>query len=76
MFKKLKGEMFACDVDQKRLCKVLGKSKTYVTDRMTGRRPWSMEDAYAICDLLEIPYTDMLAYFPRGGKDGKVKAAS
>jgi hypothetical protein len=73
-FRKLKGLMFEMDIDQAYLCKHLGKSHTYVTPRMMGRMPWSMDDAYTICDLLEIPYDQMPIYFPRGGKIiGEVK---
>ena len=71
MFKKLKGEMFANDIDQKYLCKELGKSKTYMTNRMTGRYPWCMDDVYKICDLLEITYDRISEYFPKDGKDIK-----
>lgn len=69
MFKKLKTELFANDIDQKYLCKKLGKSQTYISDRMMGRRPWSMDDVYTLCDLLQIPCEQIPEYFPRGGKE-------
>jgi hypothetical protein len=68
MFRKLKGLMFENDIDQAYLCKHLGRSHAYVTPRMMGRMPWSMDDAYTICDLLSIPYEQIPIYFPRGGK--------
>jgi transcriptional regulator with XRE-family HTH domain len=67
VFRKLKALMFESDIDQKYLCKKLGKSQNYVTPRMMGRQPWSMEDVYIICDLLKIPYEQIPVYFPRGG---------
>ncbi len=68
MFKKLKTEMFAQDIDQKYLCEKLGKSQTYITQRMTGKKPWTMADVYIICDLLKIPYANIAVFFPNGGR--------
>ncbi len=71
MFKKLKTIMFANDVDQKRLQKELDRSQTYITARMMGRKPWSIEEIYKLCDLLEISYEQISVFFPRGGREEK-----
>lgn len=66
--KKLKAELFANDITQQMLCKELNRSQTYMSQRMTGKRPFDMEDVYQICDLLEIPYGKIYEYFPRIGE--------
>ena len=68
MFKKLKTELFANDIDQKTLCKHLSKSQTYITQRMMGRKPFTLDDVYGMCNLLKIPYEQISLYFPNGGK--------
>ena len=67
MFKKLKTDMYANDVDQKTLCKVIKKSQTYLTHRMTGKMPFDMDDVYKICDYFDIPYEQIPNYFPKNG---------
>lgn len=63
-FKKLKTLMFSNDIDQKTLCVELGKSQTYLTNRMTGKQPFEIDVVYAICDYFEIPYEQISEYFP------------
>ena len=67
-YKKLKIEMAANDIDQRYLQKRLDRSQYYISDRMMGRRPWNMDDVYAICDLLHISYGLIPMYFPKGGE--------
>ena len=69
IFRKLKTVMFSNDVTQAELSKVLGVSETYMTHRMTGRYPFTMDDAYKICDYLHLPYSELSTYFPLNGKD-------
>lgn len=65
MLKKLKTELFANDIIQDMVCEQLGKSQTYVTNRMTGKKSFSLKDAYLICDMLELPYSNILELFPK-----------
>lgn len=71
MFKKLKTEMYANDVDQKILCKAIGRSESYMTQRMTGRKPFNLNDVYCICRCLHIPCEKIHEYFPLNGKEDK-----
>jgi cyanate lyase len=66
-YKLLKGEIFANDMTQNDIAATIGRSQNYVTQRMTGKKPWTMQDAYAICDALEIPHEKMHRYFPPEG---------
>lgn len=64
-FKELRKLMYAEGIDQRTLAQQLGKGTTYVSLRIRGMAAWSMLDVYALCDLLEIPVSDIAVYFPR-----------
>jgi hypothetical protein len=34
---------------------------------MMGRKPWPMDEAYAIMDMIRAPYDQLAAYFPPKG---------
>jgi transcriptional regulator with XRE-family HTH domain len=63
----LKKHLYAKEIEQKELCKVLGRSQTYITQRMTEKRPWSIDEVYTICDIANIPPEEICKYFPRRG---------
>lgn len=75
---KLRGRMFECEVTCEDIANLLGRSKSYVSERMTNKRyHWEVEEAYQIMDLLNIPYEEILLYFPpNGGLPKKIKKAS
>lgn len=66
-FLKLRGRIEEWGVDQRWLGMKLGKSVSYVNLRMVGKKSWTMEEAYQICDILCIPPENILEYFPRDG---------
>ena len=43
------------DIDNKYLAQMLGRQVRYLSQRMTGQRSWTIEEAVQICDLLHIP---------------------
>ena len=45
----------------------IGRSVSYVSQRMSGVRQWELSDIYAIMELLEIPAYQMPAYFTKNG---------
>lgn len=63
--KKLKAAFMFADVDYDYLVTKLGRSKSYICDRVTGRVPWTIWEVYFLCDLLGIPYSDIPEYFPK-----------
>ena len=63
----LRGEFRKRGIDQEYLAPKLQRGITYVSDRMTGKMPWSQEDMYIIMDMLQWPYDRMHELFPRGG---------
>ena len=66
-YSKLRHAMDDADIDREAICKALDKSTTYVAQRFQRKYPWTMDDAYAILHLLQIPESSISEYFPRGG---------
>lgn len=57
------------DIDQKYLAEeVLHKSTAYVSERMSGKRPWGQDDQYAIMNVVNEPYERLHVMFPPEGK--------
>lgn len=70
-FRRLKRELFERDITQQVLAAHLRKSQAYISSRITGKKPWDMNDMYDICDLLSVPYNELHELFPKNG--GRVK---
>lgn len=66
-FQQLRGYLAKYDMDQSDVQEMTGKSPTYVSNRMTGKMPWSQDDQYILMDELDIPYEDMYLVFPKKG---------
>lgn len=66
-FKELKCLMIMNDKQQSDLARVTGKSQAYITERMSARRPFDMDDVYAICKEVGIALCDIPKYFPPKG---------
>ena len=66
--------MYENQVTQDELSAVIDKSYGYVSERMTGKKSFRMEDVYSICDYLEIPYSEIYIYFPPNGMEVKKTA--
>ena len=64
---KLRGALVAADIDEKYLARKLLRGTVYISQRMMGKKPWAMDEAYAIMDLLRLPYDQMAVYFPPKG---------
>ena len=70
---KLRHLMEEHDILQTDLADITGRRLNYITDRMTGTRPWTIQDIYNICDYFNglspdtIPYDHIHEYFPLMG---------
>ena len=71
LFRKLQGRLREYGITQKSLAKILKVSPTYIGNRLSGAQGFTIDHIYVICDLLEIPLTDIPIYFPPNGKDVK-----
>ena len=63
-FQLLRARMIECGVEQSYLARSILCGKTYVSQRMNGHGPWSLDDVYAICKVLSIPPEEIHIYFP------------
>lgn len=68
MHKKLKSRMYSLDMRREDIAKAVGHSRKYISDRMTGKFSWALDDVYRICKLLDIPLPEIPDYFPQGGR--------
>ena len=63
------------DLTQDDIAELLGHQRGYVSDRIRGLKPWSIDDVYAICDyinsldsdIVPMPYEKIHIFFPRNG---------
>ena len=64
---KLRGALMARDIDESYLARKLLRHKNYISSRMMGHKPWPMDEAYAILDLIHAPHSMLAEYFPPKG---------
>ena len=69
-FRALRAEMVRAGFNQQAyLAEQMGKSKGYVSARMTGKKDWTQGDQYWLMDELHIPYERMHEVFPPHGRE-------
>lgn len=74
-YAKLRGRMAEMEITSEALANYIEKSRTYVSNRLTHRYSWSIDEVYKILDFLEIPQSEIFTYFPpNGGLPQKSKA--
>ena len=66
-FRKLRIRMYEYGISQANLAERMGCSVTYIANRFSAKNPFSLNDIYFIIDILEIPKTEVLDYFPENG---------
>lgn len=66
--KKLKKVLHTEEITYDFLEKEIGRHRPYIADRMMGRKPWTLDEVYQICDSARIPYEKISEYFPRSKK--------
>ena len=44
--------------------RALGVNKSTLSDKIGGKRPFTQDEIYKICDILKINYKDISTYFP------------
>ena len=64
---KLRGALVAADIDEAYIARKLQSGVPYVSQRMMGKKPWPMDEAYKIMDMIRAPYDQLAAYFPPKG---------
>ena len=70
---KLKGRVKELGYTQRDISKKIGKSSTYVAERMRAKedRYFTENDIYKILSLIKEPYENMGMYFNKRQRDGR-----
>lgn len=55
------------DIDRPFLCQQLDRSHSYVSLRFNGKGSFTLEEAYRIMELANVPPEDIYKAFPPGG---------
>jgi transcriptional regulator with XRE-family HTH domain len=70
-YRKLRALMLENGYDQTTLAKRTGMTRQQISDRMTGKVPWSIEEVYKVCGTLFIAANEIRKYFPPNGVEKK-----
>jgi|GEM_PF-2971377 len=75
-FARLRAELSAHRVSRENLARLLKhNNRGYVDQRFTGKSSWSLDEMYALMDLLSWPVEKMHELFPRDGYDSPNSAS-
>lgn len=69
-YAKLRGRMAELDVTGETLANYIGRSTTYVSNRMSRNSrgySWTVDEVYKILNFLEVPQSEIFTYFPPNG---------
>lgn len=67
LFPRLRGRLTQLGMTQKYLAKELGIGFASLNHRMNGKYPWNLDEAYKVCEILDIPKDEIYIYFPPNG---------
>jgi transcriptional regulator with XRE-family HTH domain len=68
-YKKLRMKMIMDGITQETLAELMELSTCTISNYFTGRIEWRLSQVYKVCDVLEIPYSEISNYFPKDGMD-------
>lgn len=68
MHNKLKGVLTEHSIGLDYLASKTGRSKSSLSLRMRGLYPWDLDTVLIICDLCDIPHTQIPQFFERSKK--------
>lgn len=68
LFSYLRGRLRQLDIDQVSLARRMGLKQPTVSNRLTGRTAWTIDEMYQVLEICEAPPEDLHIYFPKGGK--------
>lgn len=68
--RRLRGALQAVGWEQREVADALGISPTSVSNKMRGKYPWTISEAWQLMSIIGISAPDMLGLlFPEGGRD-------
>lgn len=62
-------KIFQEQITREDIAKWIGRKRGYVQLRLSGKEPFTVWEAYIICEKLRIPLTDLYLFFPWNGID-------
>lgn len=74
-YNKLRHALDDADITRADIAREIGRHQTYVDQRFRCEFPWTVEDAYIILAMLQLPAGLMTEYFPNEKIKGR-RAAS
>ena len=60
----LKGRIAECGYSGAAIGRILGRAQSYMSNHISDPGLFSVAEMYTLCDLLEIPYSEIPKYFP------------
>lgn len=67
-FAMLRAAIMGAGYQHSEFAKKVGICPASFSQRMSGKRPFGLDEAYRIMDVLGLPYKELPTYFPKGGK--------
>lgn len=49
------------------IAEAIGRTPVYVSQRITGKRPWGQDEMFKIMDMIREPYENLYYIFPKDG---------
>ncbi|MCI5946625.1 MAG: helix-turn-helix domain-containing protein [Oscillospiraceae bacterium] len=67
-YPKLRGALSERDITSADLASMLGRSQSYVSERMTAKRYfWDLREIYTILNIIGVSYDRIFEFFPPNG---------
>lgn len=68
-FSNLRHAMDDNDIDQSYIARRILRNPRYVSERMCAYKPFTLNEAYTIMKILNIPHDQLHVYFPPNGQN-------
>lgn len=66
-YRKLREACIRMGIDNADIANEIGRTTVYVSQRITGKRPWGQDEMFKIMDMIREPYENLYYIFPKGG---------
>ena len=66
-YRLLRREIYDRGIRQTEICEKLGKSQTWLSNRLLGDACFTIDEGYELLSILKVPKSEFTEYFPRGG---------
>lgn len=70
VFSRLKGRIRECGFADKDIARLLGLTPQTFSSKLNGKADWNVSEMWKICEILNIPVTDMHEFFALSHENG------